>query len=274
MNMTRWLNHFRENRTDRPEPDWSAPISLSTETVRTLVPSLEQFELGDGGGPAYLIAWNREKFLARPSVRQLVDLWFKEEKEHSRLLGDAVRRFGGRKIDGHWSFSVFCMVRKYLGVAFELRALLLTEIVSNVYYHMLRRHADDAALRTMCDLVIRDETSHIAFHRDRLADATSRRYAGCWTTLFRMMGLAAGTMLWINHSPALKSLGATSSEFYGGIWTAMSRFVRQLRRDRQERSAHQDSAAQHLAQQELPELTDSRAYAGKIATTFPLEDLR
>ena len=92
----------------------------------------------------------------------------------------------------------------------------------NVYYQLLRQHCDDIAVQGMCDLVIRDETIHIAFHRDRLAsDGKSRRYGAPWSTLLRMMGLAAGTMLWVNHSPALNNLGATTGEFYRGIWSAM-----------------------------------------------------
>ena len=73
-------------------------------------------------------------------MRALVDLWFAEEREHSRLLSCAVRRFGGRLIQSHWSFSAFCATRRVLGVWFELQVLLLTEIVSTCYYRVLRRH--------------------------------------------------------------------------------------------------------------------------------------
>jgi len=140
MDFNRWLTHFQKNQRDRTEPNWTAQSQLTPDQIKALVPSLEQFELGDGGGPCYLTAWNREKFLSQPYARELVDLWFKEEAEHSRLLGDAVKKFGGKKIESHWSFSVFCSVRKWLGVEFELRALILTEIVSNVYYQMMLRH--------------------------------------------------------------------------------------------------------------------------------------
>ena len=92
----RWLAHFRRNRMNRPEPDWNAPMTLAAEVVRPLVRSLEQFQLGDGGGPAYLIARDQERFLtSHDGMRELVDLWFTEEREHARLLGAAVERFGG-----------------------------------------------------------------------------------------------------------------------------------------------------------------------------------
>jgi hypothetical protein len=233
MDADRWQSHFRQNREQRTEPNWAAPISMSAEVVTKLVRSLEQFHLGDGGGPASLIAWNAESFRSSSdAARQLVDQWFDEEKEHSRLLCGAVARFGGRPITRHWSFSMFCWVRRQFGVRFELTVLLLTEIVSTVYYRLLHRHGNDPALRAMCRVILRDEVGHVAFHRDRLA----RHAGGCascygrlWEARFRGLGLAAAIMLWVNHAPALKALGATRAEFYRDIWRELSVFIRRLR---------------------------------------------
>jgi hypothetical protein len=230
-----WLAHFRLNRTNRPEPDWSAPLVLPAEVVRPLVQSLEQFQLGDGGGPAYLIARDRETFLSEgEGTRELVDLWFAEEREHARLLAAAVARFGGHCIRSHWSFTAFCFTRKWFGVRFELTVLLLTEIVSIVYYRLLHRHGQDAALRALSRLIIRDETGHVAFHRDRLARAARAGQGGygrVWEMCFRVLGLGAATMLWVNHAPGLCALGASGREYYREVWLELSRFIRQLRRD-------------------------------------------
>src|SRR3954467_10367103 len=99
LNANRWLAHFRRNRLDRPEPEWAAPIKLSSAVIAPLVRSLEQFHLGDGGGPASLIAFDAESFRGQSDdSRRLVDIWFAEEKEHSRLLLGAVARFGGTPI--------------------------------------------------------------------------------------------------------------------------------------------------------------------------------
>jgi hypothetical protein len=206
-----------------------------------LVRSLEQFQLGDGGGPACLIAWDAERFRSsNDGTRTLVDLWFLEEREHSRLLGDAVARFGGRCIQSHWSFTAFCFVRKFIGVRFELTVLLLTEIVSTVYYKLLRRHGEDPALRSMCQLILRDEAGHVSFHRDRLAQARGGAQPGkAWEFCFRTLGMAAATMLWVNHAPALRALGATRNEFYREIGLELSRFVLRLRRESRPATAHQ-----------------------------------
>ncbi len=233
MNLHRWIKHFEKNGSHRPEPDWNAPLALSGRTLKKLRQSIQQFQLGDGGGPASLIAWNRDEYLSEPALKQVIDLWFKEEREHSRLLGDMLKRLGGEEIKSHWSFELFCGMRKYLGIQFELAALLGTEIVSHVYYKMLRKHGGDPALRGMCDLIIRDETGHIAFHRSRLAAEGIRngcRYGWFWALRFRLRGVMAGTVLWVNHRGALLALGATDAEFYRWIWRDANLFIHALRR--------------------------------------------
>lgn len=234
MNYAKWIAHFMHNKQNRPEPDWSAPINVPPAILAPLLRSLEQFRLGDGGGPASLIALNRESFRSRTvEMRQIVDLWFAEEAEHARLLGCAVRRFDGRIITSHWSFTAFCLCRRLLGVQFELQVLTLTELVSTGYYRMVRKYSPDGPLAAMCELILRDEAGHVAFHRDRLMDKGRPQPGGrgwFWRTQFLICGYAAGTMLWVNHAPGLKAIGGNSFEFYSEITRQMTRFIRSLSR--------------------------------------------
>jgi hypothetical protein len=234
MNHSKWISHFTRNRQNRPEPDWAAPIKVPPAALVPLLRSIEQFRLGDGGGPASLIAHDAERFRGRTEeLRAIVDLWFREEAEHARLLGCAVKRFGGRFIYSHWSFTAFCLCRRTLGVRFELQVLTLTELVSTAYYRLLRNHSPDGPLAAMCELILRDEAGHVAFHRDRLEDA------GCpapglrgafWRIQFLLCGYAAGTMLWVNHAPGLKAIGGSRSEFFLEMTRHLTRFIRSLRR--------------------------------------------
>lgn len=233
MNHAKWIAYFERNRTHRPEPDWNAPVTVPTCVLAPLVASLEQFRLGDGGGPASLIAWDAERFRSRPEMRQVVDLWFAEEAEHARLLGCAVKRFKGRIISSHWSFSAFCLCRRAPGVRFELQVLLLTELVSTACYRLMRNHSPDGALTAMCELILRDEAGHVAFHRDRLAgdartNETLRDLA--WETQFRTLGYAAATMLWVNHRAGLTAIGGSAAEYYAEVRRQLNRFVFSLRR--------------------------------------------
>jgi len=228
----RWISHFERNRQNRSEPDWTAPIPVLPADMSSLLSSLAQFQLGDGGGPASLIARDAERFRgSTPEMRKLVDLWFAEEREHSRLLGCAVDNLGGQRIDSHWSFSAFCQARRIFGVRFELQVLLLTEITSTAYYRLLQRHCRIPALESMCALILRDEGGHVAFHRDRLATGgrSPVGFFGQWWALqLCVCGYAAGTMLWINHAPCLTKLGATTKEFYAEVTRELRRFLRSL----------------------------------------------
>ncbi len=228
----RWLNHFTQNRENRAEPDWQAPVTLPAKNVPPLLRTLTQFQLGDGGGPCSLIAYDAKRFRSSsPAAEQLVDAWFREEAEHSRLLGRAVERFGGKPITSHWSFSAFCAVRRWGGVRFELQVLLLTEIVSTAYYRVLQRHVDDPAVQAMATLILRDEGGHVSFHCDRLAHAgrapTGVRGA-LWQGQFWLCGIAAASVLWISHGPCLRPFGASTREYFGEVRHEIGAFITRL----------------------------------------------
>ncbi|MEL6479120.1 MAG: ferritin-like domain-containing protein [Pseudomonadota bacterium] len=225
MDLAHWIRPFEANKTNRPEPDWAAPVPLPPQVRCKLTRSLAQFQLGDGGGPASLIAWNAGRFRDQSAeMRRLVDAWFDEEKEHSRLLLAAIRRFGGRPITGHWRFSCFLFCRRWFGVRVELTVLLLTEIASTSTYRLLRRHCGDPAVAEMCGLTLRDEAGHIRFHGARLA-AEGRRLGPLRRAVFRLLGHAAGTMLWINHGAALTVLGGSRAAFYAELRRELSGFL-------------------------------------------------
>jgi hypothetical protein len=232
MNHAKWMEHFARNKQNRTEPDWSAPVSVPEHMHAPLVRSLEQFRLGDGGGPASLIAYDAERFRGQTEeTRRIVDLWFAEEAEHARLLGCAVKRFGGRIITSHWSFTAFCLCRRIFGVSFELQVLLLTELVSTAYYRVLRAHSPDAPMADMCDLILRDEAGHVSYHRERLADAgrSSLGLGGAlWQIQFWILGHAAATMLWANHGPCLTAIGGSRGEYFGEVRRQLGRFIMSL----------------------------------------------
>jgi hypothetical protein len=234
MNHTKWIEHFKRNKLNRPEPDWAAPVSVPGHVLIPMLRSIEQFRLGDGGGPASLIAYDADRFRGSTTeMRTVVDLWFAEEAEHARLLGCAVRRFGGRIITSHWSFTAFCFCRRVLGVRFEMQVLTLTELVSTAYYRMLRDHSPDGPLAAMCELILRDEAGHVAFQRDRLAgrDCPKPGMRGwLWRIQFLLCGYVAASVLWISHATCLKAIGGSHGEFFSKVTRQLTRFIRSLRR--------------------------------------------
>ena len=84
MNHAKWIAYFKRNKQSRPEPDWGSPLNVPPRILVPVLRSVEQFRLGDGGGPASLIAFDRENFRSSSEeMRQIVDLWFAEEAEHA-----------------------------------------------------------------------------------------------------------------------------------------------------------------------------------------------
>lgn len=247
MNHAKWIGYFNGNRRNRVEPDWDAPMpTIPPHVLAPLIRSIEQFRLGDGGGPASLIAYNANRFRCHTEeMRSIVDFWFKEEAEHARLLGCAVERFGGRVIRSHWSFTAFCLSRKIFGVGFELQVLLLTELVSTAYYRVLHNHSPDIPLAQMCRLILRDEAGHVSFHRERLADAgrSSLGLVGAlWQMQFWSLGHAAAMMLWVNHGPCLIAIGGSRREYFREVRRELGRFIMAL--DRMTESAGEQIASQ------------------------------
>src|SRR5262245_38542314 len=129
MNYKHWIKRFEANREGRAEPDWNAPIDLPEGKRAALARSLAEYQLGDGGGECRLIARDAETVRGLcPEAAQLIDLWFNEEREHSRLLGGGLRRVRGEFITTTFAFRLFNAVRRAIGVQFEMLVLLIVEI--------------------------------------------------------------------------------------------------------------------------------------------------
>ena len=232
LDTAKWIAFFENNKLDRLQPKWDAPITIPHAARPLLEQSLREFQLGDGGGPASLIAWNVESFRrSQPGLDTVIDLWFDEEKEHSRLLGGLLKRYGVEPIAAHWSFSLFCFLRRWLGVKFELQILTLTELSSTAYYWLLLRHCADPGLRGVCSLILRDEAGHVAFQNDRLfcAGAPSSGWSRrLWRAQFLISGGIAATVLWLSHGKCLRALGVTTGHFYTVAWRQFDRFLQKL----------------------------------------------
>ncbi|HEY3897794.1 MAG TPA: ferritin-like domain-containing protein [Chthoniobacter sp.] len=229
MNYQYWIQHFHSNRLDRPEPDWSAPFVMDEDRRRLLARSLSEYQLGDGGGECRLVAQDAEAFRASAEeVRMVTDLWFAEEREHSRLLACAVRRVGGEFVTSTFGFELFYAIRRRLGVQFEMLVLLVVEIISTGYYRVLRRHVGDEPLADMCRLILRDEARHIDFHRDRLAARHPNGMGILWAGQVRLLAEACAWFLWMGHGRCLRALGGTRAELFFHVRRGVAGFLAEL----------------------------------------------
>ena len=227
MNHTRWISRFEANRLGRQEPVWDVPCLIPERKRQMLARSLAEYQLGDGGGECRLIAPDAESVRSSRDEALLIDLWFAEEREHSRLLACAVRRVSGEFVTSTFAFRLFNLCRRIFRVDFEMLVLLIVEIVSTGYYRVIARHCGDSPIEAMCDLIISDELLHIAFHRDRLADrgVPSRIWAG----FFQLLGYACAGFLWLGHGRCFRALGATRAELFREVRSGLENFLASLR---------------------------------------------
>lgn len=231
MNLKKWINHFgTANRLNRNEPCWDAPLRLSEKKRIALAATLAEYQLGDGGGPCRLIARDAEALRATDEdVRRVVDLWFMEEAEHSRLLGGALRRLNGTFITTSFGFRWFNRCRRLLGAQFEMLLLLIVEIVSTAYYWVVCRHCDDEPVAEMCRLILRDEAGHVSFHRERLTSRHPDGVSKVWAAGFFFLGYSCTAFLWLGHGFWLRQIGVTRVEMFGRVNKGLVRFLSRLR---------------------------------------------
>ncbi len=247
MNLAKWIHHFgTANRLDRPEPEWDLPLALDAGRRNALAATLAQYQLGDGGGPCRLIARDAERLRASDDeVRRVVDLWFAEEAEHSRLLGGAVRRLGGTFVDDSFAFRLFNRCRRAFGAQFEMMVLLIVEIVSTAYYRLIRKTCGDEPVRQMCRLILRDEAGHITFHRERLSACHPDGVTWRWTMAFFSLGAACAGFLWLSHGRWLRRLGVRAGDLFFLSGRGLVQFHRRLPSSARRQSRQRPVSAGH-----------------------------
>ncbi len=230
MHSAAWLRYFTANRHNFIEPDWPAPIPLTTELRSLLARSLSHFQLGESGGGQHLFGKAGEQ---EEAYRAALKLFVAEEAEHARLLQGLVIRFGGRLIKRHWTHLLFRTARRALGLNFEIQVLLIAELVGTAYYRMLHRRARDPILDQVCERILADEAQHVAFHLDRLRDihaALLPAERAAWSLQFQLLFSAALLVAWVDHRVALGAIGTRRAEFFAEARKECIGFLDALRR--------------------------------------------
>ena len=231
MNTKRWVTYFEANRQNRPEPDWRLPYPEDAATAARLARSFSHFQLGESGEGRCLLAEARRAYPDDPLYCEALNLFIAEEQEHARLLGRLVERFGGRLIEQHWTHSLFRLFRRALGVHFEIQVLVIAELVGTAYYRLLKVRARDRVIEQVCDLILRDEAQHIAFHTDRFASSQASwlpMEISLWAAQFQSLFLAATVVAWVDHADALRATGAQRREFFREARKGCIAFLRTL----------------------------------------------
>jgi len=216
MNSKIWLHYFQQNRLNRPEPAWDSPLQGEPTAICVLARSLSHFQLGESGEGTYLLRHARRTYGGDPSYGEALALFIQEEQEHARLLQKLVERYRGQLVTKHWTHSLFRVLRRALGVGFEIQVLVIAELIGTAYYRLLGNRTSDPVLRHACEIVLRDEAKHVAFHAERFGTDQAAWLPverALWLVQFQILFLGALQVAWMDHQTALRAVGVRRPEF-------------------------------------------------------------
>lgn len=208
----RWLEYFRSNQAEPDEIRWEEIVRLPPETARFLMPSIQQFQLGENATGAHFLELARQHGRATndPDFPEAIALFIAEEQRHSSLLARYLRRTGTPLLRKHWVHSIFRHIRHWAGLESKVTVLVTAEIMAVPYYRALMEASRCPVLAAICQRVLREEAQHLLFQGNTLRRLQANR-PGWWvagTHLTQELFLA-GTCLttWATHSRVFAEAG-------------------------------------------------------------------
>ena len=208
MNPSRyWRNDFDDaipRRVRAGEPDWGRGSKLP----RSVVKSLQKFQVGESGDGAHLIA--KADSTGDTDYAHAVRLFVAEERNHARMLEELLCVAGAVPIDRHWSDAVFVRLRRSMGLRMEIMILAIAEVIALRYYRALAE-GDDALLTEVAERILADEVRHVPFQCHRLRVAFAR------TPTWQRAGIAAA---WRGLALAVSALVAVDPVVRSGTWVS------------------------------------------------------
>jgi len=209
----RWLAYFQ----DRGGRELDAPFALpfvDRSGREAVARSIERFELGESGDGANLKRLAGQ--VGDPAYTRAIELFVAEEDQHARWLGILRERFGGERLESHWSDRAFVVLRHIGGLRREICVLLTAELIALSYYRVLPLAYEDPVLEAACARILLDERGHVAFHRATLSREFARMPAPARTAAvlsWRAFVAATAKVVAFDHREVLALAGVSRAEF-------------------------------------------------------------
>jgi hypothetical protein len=215
-----WCGHWRRNANRQRLIPWDAAAALADEQRRMLVPSLQDFQLGESseGRHGQMRATAYAVRVGDPHYAEAVRLFFAEENRHAAYLGRFLGLHGVEPIGRSWTDFVFRRVRRLMGLELLLTVLLSAELIGEVYYRAVRGATECPVLRAICAQILRDERMHVRFHVERfgyLRRGRSRARIGLQDGLWRVFFAVTCRVVWFKHGRAMRLGGYGRRRFLG-----------------------------------------------------------
>ena len=214
-----WLSYFRANQTEPGEIPWDHAQAPPQGIARFLIPSLQQFQLGEGAsGVTFLELGRRHAVVSGDQdfgldLCEALALFIGEEQRHSRMLCRYLRSMGAPLLEKHWMDKMFRRTRKLAGLECMVTVLVIAEIMAVPYYAAVHRISACPVLRAICVRILREEAQHLRFQASTLRSLQKHRsiiFIALTRTFQRVLLLATCALLWIEHGQVLRAGGFTA----------------------------------------------------------------
>jgi hypothetical protein len=136
----KWFTHFSLRSMTALHVSRCAAFQLTESERRVATPSIQQFQLGEGARGQRLLERGQKygRKVNDPLFAGALDLFIKEEQQHSRYLSAFMESQGIPLVQWHWVDSVFRELRGLAGLELPLTVLVTAEIIAVPYYRALR----------------------------------------------------------------------------------------------------------------------------------------
>ena len=191
---------------------------LTIKELATIKTSIQQFQLGERSRGRRLL--DRGKVYGckvnDPFFASALELFIKEEQQHSRYLADFMESQSIPFISRHRIDTVFRRLRGLAGLELSLTVLVTAELIGVLYYRALREATGSVTLRIICARILEDETAHLRFQASMLARLSSTR-SPVWqraiSGLHMFFLLGTIVIVWAGHRSVFESAGVGFRRF-------------------------------------------------------------
>ena len=186
-----------------------AALQLTDDERCAITPSIQQFQLGESSQGERLLERGRKygRAVNDPLFCGALDLFIKEEQQHSAYLAAFMESQSIPLIEQHWVDTVFRKLRGLAGLELSLSVLVTAEIIAVAYYRALRAATASPTLKMICTRILDDEASHLKYQASMLARvAVSRRQflQRAASALHRLFLEGTILIVWIEHREVFK----------------------------------------------------------------------
>jgi hypothetical protein len=220
----KWFTHFSLRSMTALHVSRCAALQLTESEQGIVTPSIQQFQLGEGARGQRLLERGQKygRKVKDPLFAGALDLFIKEEQQHSRYLAAFMESQGIPLLPRHWVDSVFRKLRGLAGLELSLAVLVTAEIIAVPYYRALRGATDSPVLKMICTRILEDETNHLKYQGSMLARVASKRpraFQRALTGLHRLFLLGTISVVWNGHHGVFEAAGYDYRRFKSATFT-------------------------------------------------------